>query len=65
MGRNWVHLRDGSGSPANRTDDLLVTSTGEVKVGDVVTASGVVHTDRDFGSGYAFKVMIEEATFRQ
>jgi hypothetical protein len=65
MGRNWVHLRDGSGSSANQTHDLLVTSAGEVKVGDVVTAKGVLHTDRNFGSGYAFKVVMEEAIFQQ
>jgi hypothetical protein len=35
------------------------------KVGDVVTVKGVVHTDRDFGSGYAYKVLIEDAALQQ
>jgi hypothetical protein len=65
MGKNWVHLRDGSGSAADNTNDLLVTSMNEVKIGDVVTAKGTVRTDKDFGSGYAYKVIIEEATFHQ
>jgi hypothetical protein len=61
MGRNWIHLRDGSGSAAERTDDLVVTTKAETKVGEVVTAKGVVRTDKDFGSGYAYQVLVEEA----
>jgi hypothetical protein len=62
MGKNWIHLRDGSGSPSDDTNDILVTSASETKVGDVVTVKGVIRTDKDFGSGYAYKVLIEEAT---
>jgi hypothetical protein len=62
MGKNWIHLRDGSGSATEDTNDILVTSASETKVGDVVTVKGIVRTDKDFGSGYAYKVLIEEAT---
>jgi hypothetical protein len=62
MGKNWLHLRDGSGSDAAGTNDILVTTTAPAKLGDVVTVSGVVHTNKDFGAGYAYKVLIEEAT---
>ncbi len=65
MGKNWIHLRDGSGSAAARTNDVLITSMNEVKVGDVVTAKGIVRTDKDFGSGYFYKVIVEEATFQE
>jgi hypothetical protein len=61
MGKNWIHLRDGSGSAADKTDDVLVTSADQAKVGDVVLAKGIVRTDKDFGSGYAYKVLIEDA----
>jgi hypothetical protein len=64
MGKNWIHLRDGTGSAAEVTNDVLVTSTSEVKLGDVVTAKGFVRTDKNFGSGYAYKVILEEATFQ-
>jgi len=64
MGKNWVHLRDGSGSAANDTNDLLVTTANQAKAGDVVTVKGVVRTDRDFGSGYAYKVLVEDATLQ-
>jgi hypothetical protein len=61
MGRNWVHLRDGSGSADKATHDITVTTQDEVKVGDVVTAKGTVRVDKDFGAGYAYPVIIEEA----
>ena len=65
MGKNWIHLRDGSGAAADNTNDLLVTTTAETKVGDVVVAKGVVHLDRDFGMGYAYKVLVEDATLQK
>jgi hypothetical protein len=65
MGKNWIHLRDGSGSAADKSDDVLVTTLDQTKVGDVVVVKGVVHTDKDFGSGYAYKVLIEEATLQK
>jgi len=65
MGKNWIHLRDGTGSAAGNTNDVLVTTMSGTKVGDVVTVKGIVRTDKDFGSGYAYKILIEEATFQQ
>lgn len=64
MGKNWIHLRDGSGSEANSSNDILVTTGSPSKVGDVLTVSGTVRTDKDFGSGYAYKVLIEDATLQ-
>lgn len=64
MDRNWIHLRDGSGSEANGTHDILVTTHANAKVGDVVTVSGTVRVDKDFGAGYAYKVLIEDAAIR-
>jgi hypothetical protein len=65
LGKNWVHLRDGSGSAADNTNDVLVTTKDQAKIGDVVLVTGVVHTDRDLGSGYSYKVLIEEATLKK
>jgi hypothetical protein len=61
MGTNWMHLQDGSGSPANGTHDITVTTPANVKVGDVVTATGTVAIDQDFGAGYVYPVIIREA----
>jgi hypothetical protein len=62
MGRNWIHIQDGTGSEASKTNDLLVTSDGTAKVGDAIIATGTVKTRQDFGSGYAYDFMIEKAT---
>lgn len=64
MGKNWVHLRDGSGSASAGTNDILVTTQAKAKVGDIVTVKGIVRADKDFGAGYAYKVLIEEATLQ-
>jgi hypothetical protein len=64
MGKNWIHLRDGSGSAADNTNDVLVTTLNQAKPGDVLTVKGIVHTDKDFGSGYSYKVLIEDATLQ-
>ncbi len=64
MGKNWIHLRDGTGSVEKETNDVLVTTTGAAKLGDIVTAKGVVHTDKDFGAGYSYKVLVEDATLQ-
>ena len=65
MGKNWVHLRDGSGDPGMGTNNLVVTTQDVPKVGDVVTAKGILSKDKDFGAGYKYKVIVEEATVKQ
>jgi hypothetical protein len=61
MGRNWLHLRDGSGSAEKQDNDITVTTTDVVAKGDVVTIRGKVALDQDFTAGYAYPVMIEGA----
>lgn len=60
MGKNWVHLRDGSGDAKDRSNDLAVTTAAQVKVGDEVLLKGVLHKDRDFGSGYKYPLIVED-----
>ncbi len=59
LGHNWMHVQDGSGKAADGTNDLTVTTDSMAKVGDVVTVTGTVVIDKDLGSGYAYKVLIE------
>ena len=61
MGSNWFHLQDGSGVAKDGTNDLTVTTSGTVNVGDIVTISGTLATDKDFGSGYAYDAIVENA----
>ncbi len=65
MDKNWIHLRDGTGSASDGSNDVVVTTTDETQVGAVVLVKGVVHTDKDLGSGYSYKVLIEEATLQK
>ena len=62
MKKNWIHLQDGTGNAGS--NDLVVTSDSVPKVGDVVTASGILYNDKDFGGGYKYKVIIEKADIK-
>jgi hypothetical protein len=61
LGRNWLHVQDGSGAESDGTNDLTVTTTDDAKIGDVVVATGTIALDEDFGSGYSYKVMVKDA----
>ncbi|MCX6929339.1 MAG: hypothetical protein NT154_39880 [Verrucomicrobia bacterium] len=59
MGKNWVHIKDGTG--AEGSNDLLITTSAATKVGDTVVVTGTVSTNKDFGAGYKYAVLIEDA----
>jgi len=62
MGLNWIHLEDGSGEEG--TSHLVFRSpVGIADLGSVVTAEGIVDTDKDFGYGYTYEVLVNDATF--
>lgn len=65
MGKNWVHVEDGTGD--SKTNDLVFTTKESlhVKAGDTVVASGTVVVDKDFGYGYYYPVIIEQSYFKQ
>ena len=61
QGKNWITLQDGTGTkPDNR---LLATSSEIVSPGDLVVVSGILKTDIDVGSGYKYKILLENAAF--
>lgn len=60
MGKNWLHIQDGSGS--GDTADVTVTTQDTADVGSLVLVRGTVVLDKDFGFGYNYSLMIEEAT---
>ena len=62
MGRNFVHVQDGTGDAAKGTNNLVVTSKQTAAVGDKVTISGTVLLNRDFGAGYSYPLLIEDAS---
>lgn len=61
MGANWLHIQDGSGSAADGTNDLTVTSATPGAMGDIVTVTGALTLDKDFGSGYRYAAIIMDA----
>ena len=61
MGTNWLHLQDGSGDLNAGTHDLTVTSSVQVNVGDTVVVSGPLTLNKDFGYGYKYDLIMENA----
>jgi hypothetical protein len=63
LGLNWTHLQDGSGVAKDGTNDITITSAAAAaRVGDVITVTGTVVLDKDFGAGYAYQVMLQNAS---
>ena len=60
MNRNWLHIQDGTGTDG--TNDLTVTSDQPTKAGDTIIIEGTVAVDKDFGAGYFYDVIVENAT---
>ncbi|MGB5510770.1 MAG: hypothetical protein WBM87_03580 [Woeseiaceae bacterium] len=62
LGTNWLHLQDGSGSATEGSNDLLVTSAAAAAVGDTVVVTGNIVLNKDFGAGYSYAVLMEDAS---
>lgn len=62
LGTNWIHIQDGSGDASAGTHDITVTSPAMTAVGDVITVTGPVVVEQDFGAGYSYPVMIKDAS---
>lgn len=61
MGKNWIHLQDGSGDPMKNTHDLVVTTAETVDKDAVIVVEGVLSKDKDFGAGYRYDAILEDA----
>ncbi len=64
MGKQWFHMQDGSGSPEKGNFDLTVTTSTAPEKGQTVTATGKLAYEKDFGYGYHYKIIVEDATVR-
>jgi len=60
MGRNFLHIQDGTGD--QDSNDLTVTSKQTANVGDQVSITGRVVLNREFGSGYSYPLLLEDAS---
>jgi len=63
MNKNWAHIQDGT--DANGMFDLTVTTQAELNVGDIVTLEGKISLNKDFGYGYVYDVILEDATIKK
>lgn len=61
MGKNWIHLQDGSGDAAKGTHDITVTTMDSAEIGATITITGTVRTNKDFGAGYTYALIVEDA----
>ena len=59
MEKNWIHIQDGTGEGAEVGRIVFTSKDDTISVGDVVTAQGVVSADKNFGSGYVYKIIVE------
>ncbi len=62
LGKNFIHIQDGSGDAADSNNDLTVTSQATTAVGETVVLTGRIILNKDFGAGYSFAVMMEDAS---
>jgi hypothetical protein len=60
MGKNWVHVQDGTGSTGS--NDLTASTSADAAVGNLVLVRGKLSTDKDLGAGYHYDIIIEDAT---
>ena len=65
MGKNWIHIQDGTGDPMKSTHDLVATSAETATVGEVITVQGRLAADKDFGAGYSYTAIIEDAKIQK
>lgn len=59
MDRNWVHIQDGS--EFNGKYDLTLTTNDQAELGKTYTFEGTVTLNKDFGAGYKYDLIIENA----
>ncbi len=60
MGRNWVHIKDGSMDDF----DFVVTTSENITVGTTISLEGTVTLNKDFGAGYKYDIIMEEARLK-
>ncbi|MDA3906351.1 MAG: hypothetical protein PF484_09775 [Bacteroidales bacterium] len=59
MQTNWIHIQDGTSFQDKF--DLTITSNEIVKEGDIITFEGIVSVNKDFGYGYFYELILEQA----
>ena len=61
LGKTFIHLRDSTGDSSSSTNDLAVTTALRPNKGDTLLLEGTLAVNKDFGSGYHFDALLEDA----
>lgn len=64
MNKNWIHIQDNTVNSKGQKFDLTITTQEEVQLGDVVLFEGKIAINKDFGAGYKYDVILEEARLK-
>jgi len=56
MNKNWIHLVDGSSE-----SDLTIITSDNAEIGQTIMIEGSVVLDKDFGYGYFYDLLIDNA----
>lgn len=59
MKTNWYHIQDGTGEGG--AIDFVITSNNQAKVGDIVVVESSLTLGKDFGAGYQYDIILEDA----
>ncbi|MDL1963688.1 MAG: hypothetical protein LWW98_04980 [Deltaproteobacteria bacterium] len=62
MGKNWIHIQDGTGSAEKGNHDIAVSTLDTVETGKEIIVKGILGINKDFGMSCAFSTLIEEAS---
>jgi hypothetical protein len=62
LGWNFIHIQDGSGDANDRSNDLTVTSKAATAVGETIVVTGTIVLEKDFGAGYTYPILMEDAS---
>lgn len=65
MEKTWIHIQDGTGEGNEVGRIVFTTKDDTISLGDIVTAQGIVSADKNFGSGYMYKIIVENASFKK
>jgi hypothetical protein len=57
MNRNWLHIKDGTADDF----DFVLTTQSSVPIGHAMVFDGIISLNRDFGAGYTYKIIMENA----
>lgn len=57
LGTNWVHIQDSS-----TEKDITVTTSSKIAMGDVVLVEGKLLENKDFGKGFIYELIVNDAS---